>query len=139
MLFFLWDYVQKREKKKWLFRKPALHVVERCEPKSNTNDSILETSAKNPVTVAADQRHAMVVAAAKAAAAEAAAATAQAAVEIVRLTRHSIFVTEEYYAAVVIQTAFRGYLVSLLNYMKTKNRTQNEKKILSFFFFLVFF
>lgn len=45
------------------------------------------------------------------AAAEAAVATAQAAVEIARLTRSASFVKERC-AAVVIQTAFRGHLVS---------------------------
>jgi hypothetical protein len=56
---------------------------------------------------------------ATAATAEAAVATAQAAAEVVRLTRPgavpastagSSFVRREHYAAVVIQTAFRGYL-----------------------------
>ncbi|GMN31266.1 hypothetical protein TIFTF001_003179 [Ficus carica] len=60
----------------------------------------------NHVLVAAEQRHAIAVAAA----AEAAVVTAQAAVEIVRLTRPSSFVREQYAAAIVIQTAFRGYL-----------------------------
>ena len=63
--------------------------------------------------LAAEQQHAIAVAAATAAAAEAAVATAQAAVEIVRLTRPSSFV-REHYAAIVIQTAFRGYLVSVI-------------------------
>ncbi|PON38226.1 IQ motif, EF-hand binding site [Trema orientale] len=99
------DEEKKREKRRWLFRKPALHVSQHCGPKSNTNDS-METSAINPVLAAAEQRHAMVVAAGTAAAA----ATAQAAVEIVRLTRPSSFVREQFYAAIVIQTAFRGYL-----------------------------
>jgi hypothetical protein len=54
------------------------------------------------------------VAAATAAAADAAAVTAQAAVEIVRLTRPaSIFVRAKLWAAIAIQTAFRGYLVSV--------------------------
>ncbi|XP_062074702.1 protein IQ-DOMAIN 17-like isoform X2 [Humulus lupulus] len=94
---------EKRDKRRWLFRKPALHHIdEPREPKSNKN--------LNPVMVAAEKSHAMAVAAATAAAAEAVAATAQAAVEIVRLTRHSSSINEHYYAAVVIQTAFRGYL-----------------------------
>jgi opacity protein-like surface antigen len=69
--------------------------------------------ATDPVFEAADaeQRHAIAVAMATAAAAHAAVATAQAAVEVVRLTRPPIF-GREHYAAVVIQTAFRGYLVS---------------------------
>lgn len=64
----------------------------------------------NPV-LAAEQRRAITVAAATAAASRAAVATAQAAVEIVRLTRPNNF-AEEQYAATLIQTAFRGYLVS---------------------------
>jgi hypothetical protein len=45
------------------------------------------------------------------AAAQAAVATAQAAVEVVRLTRPPLFV-KQHFAAIAIQTAFRGYLVS---------------------------
>lgn len=66
------------------------------------------TSSASEATVTAEQRHAIAVAVASAAAAEAAEAavvTAQAAVEVARLAR-------EHHAAVVIQTAFRGYLVS---------------------------
>lgn len=47
------------------------------------------------------------------AAAQAAVATAQAAVEVVRLTRPTLFV-KQHFAAIAIQTAFRGYLV--INY-----------------------
>lgn len=68
------------------------------------------TTPVNPVLVA-EQRRAIAVAAATAAAAEAAVATAQAAVEVVRLTRPNNFAKEQY-AATLIQTAFRGYLVS---------------------------
>lgn len=57
---------------------------------------------------AAEQRHAIAMAVATAAA-----ATAQAAVEVARLTRPSSnHYVRENYAAIVIQTAFRGYLVS---------------------------
>ncbi|XP_075652032.1 protein IQ-DOMAIN 17-like [Castanea sativa] len=96
---------KKREKRRWLFRKPGSHV-QQCEANARTN-----TAAIAPVVpvLAAEHRHAIAVAAATAAAAEAAMATAQAAVEIVRLTRPSSFV-REHYAAIVIQTAFRGYL-----------------------------
>ncbi|KAF8379802.1 hypothetical protein HHK36_029251 [Tetracentron sinense] len=96
---------QKREKRRWIFRKPSNHepVIQQCEAKTTTI-----TTATIPVS-AAEQRHAIAVAVATAAAAEAAVATAQAAVEVVRLTRPSNFV-REHYAAVAIQTAFRGYL-----------------------------
>ena len=110
---------QKRDKKRWLFRKPAhFHAQQNDQTKSGAkaNDDIVETkdviSTPAVAVGAAEQRHAIAVAAATAVAAEAAAATAQAAVEIVRLTRHKGFHREQYYAAVVIQTAFRGYLVS---------------------------
>lgn len=62
-----------------------------------------------PVTV--EQRRAMAVAVATAATAEAAVVAAQAAAEVVRLARPSASFVREHYAAIVIQTAFRGYLV----------------------------
>ncbi|XP_077247503.1 protein IQ-DOMAIN 17-like isoform X2 [Tasmannia lanceolata] len=86
---------KKKEKRRWIFRKPSNHD----EIKTN----------RLSVSATADQRHAIAVAVATAAAAEAAVVTAQAAVEVVRLTRPSNFVREQY-AAVIIQTAFRGYL-----------------------------
>lgn len=62
-------------------------------------------------------KHAIAVAAATAAAADAAVAAAQAAVAVVRLTSHgrgTMFggATHEKWAAVKIQSVFRGYLVS---------------------------
>lgn len=60
-------------------------------------------------------KHAIAVAAATAAAADAAVAAAQAAVAVVRLTSHgrgTMFAgSRERWAAVKIQTAFRGYLM----------------------------
>lgn len=90
--------MQKREKRKWLFRKSNNHVpAQQCEEKIATTDTITSTIAA-PVspTMDAKKRHAI--------AAEAAAAEAEA-VNIARLAR-------EIWAAIVIQTAFRGYLVS---------------------------
>jgi len=60
--------------------------------------------------VTEEQRHAIALAVATAATAEAAVATAQAAAEVVRLTRPSSSFVREHYAAIVVQTAFRGYL-----------------------------
>lgn len=65
-------------------------------------------------------KHAIVVAAATAAAADAAVAAAQAAVAVVRLTSHGRGTMfgggREKWAAVKIQTVFRGYLVSELSF-----------------------
>ncbi|XP_074569801.1 protein IQ-DOMAIN 17-like [Curcuma longa] len=93
----------KREKRRWLFRKPS--------SSTRTVDEQQSARAAVPAVVTAEQRHAIALAVASAATAEAAVATAQAAAEVVRLTRPSAdsFVKERY-AAVVIQTAFRGYL-----------------------------
>ncbi|ERN08251.1 hypothetical protein AMTR_s00018p00247260 [Amborella trichopoda] len=87
----------KREKRRWIFGKASHQEAQNKQ------------QAKTPVSVVPDQRHAIAVAVATAAAAEAAVASAQAAVEVVRLTRPSNFM-REYYAAIKIQTAFRGYL-----------------------------
>ncbi|EEF43455.1 protein IQ-DOMAIN 17 [Ricinus communis] len=103
---------KKREKRRWLFRKTnsnSIHVQQyEAKTVTNTNDAATNTIPVSPA-LGAQQSHAIAVAAVTAAAAEAAAATAQAAVEIVRLTRPSGFVRERR-AAVIIQTAFRGYL-----------------------------
>lgn len=90
--------IQKREKRRWLFRKQS------------------QNAQQNEGKVIADPKHAIAVAAATAAA-EAAVATAQAAVEIIRLTRSSNnppSSNRQHNAAILIQTAFRGYLVSEL-------------------------
>lgn len=92
--------MQKREKRRWLFRRAP----------SNTHEHQREAQC-----LAADRRHAIAVATATVAAAEAAAATAQAAVEIIRLTTPSSTSLREHNAAIVIQTCFRGYLVSNKN------------------------
>ncbi|XP_068635143.1 protein IQ-DOMAIN 17-like isoform X2 [Aristolochia californica] len=92
---------KKREKRRWIFRKSSHHD----EASQNGDQKTLKVSA----AANSDQRHAIAVAVATAAAAEAAVATAQAAVEVVRLTQPRNFGREQY-AAVVIQTAFRGYL-----------------------------
>lgn len=80
-----------------------------------------------------EQRHAIALAVATAATAEAAVATAHAAAEVVRLTRpaatsngnNSCYV-REHYAAILIQTAFRGYLV--------RSRPRHFRRPISFFF-----
>ncbi|XP_012575586.1 protein IQ-DOMAIN 17-like isoform X2 [Cicer arietinum] len=103
---------EKREKRRWIFRKPVSHeTVNNNSAQSTTTP----TKLKNDVVVTAtsgvsrtdqDQKHALAVAMATA---EAARATAQAAVEVARLTKPSNH-AREHFAAVVIQTSFRGYL-----------------------------
>ncbi|XP_021285349.1 protein IQ-DOMAIN 1-like [Herrania umbratica] len=111
---------KKRGKRRWIFKKPSYQetVIQHSEARTitttannakaitNSESSVLNTI---PEAAEAEQRHAIAVAIATAAAAQAAVATAQAAVEVVRLTRPSIFV-REHFAAIVIQTGFRGYL-----------------------------
>ncbi|XP_068651291.1 protein IQ-DOMAIN 17-like [Aristolochia californica] len=92
---------KKREKRRWIFGKPSHH-----EASQNGDQKSMKVSA----AANADHRRAIAVEVATAAsAAEAAVATTQSVVEVVRLTQPTNFV-REHYAAVVIQTAFRGYL-----------------------------
>ncbi|KAK8718249.1 hypothetical protein V6N13_045490 [Hibiscus sabdariffa] len=81
------DEEKKREKRRWIFRKST----------SQETVTAQQTPVKS-VTSAAEQRHAIAVAVAKAAAAEAA-----------RLTKPN-YGRDHHFAAIVIQTAFRGYL-----------------------------
>ncbi|XP_042465064.1 protein IQ-DOMAIN 18-like [Zingiber officinale] len=99
----------KREKRRWLFRKPSPSAASST---TAMNEQQPARTAVGGAAGTAEQRHAIALAVASAATAEAAVATAQAAAEVVRLTRPSAasFVKERYAAAVVIQTAFRGYL-----------------------------
>lgn len=86
----------KRERRRWLFRR-----------------SSSPSPSPAPPAVTEEQRHAIALAVATAATAEAAVATAQAAAEVVRLTRPSSAPSrrgDHHRAAVLIQTAFRGYL-----------------------------
>ncbi|KAL6856898.1 hypothetical protein ACP4OV_018280 [Aristida adscensionis] len=101
----------KRERRRWLFRRssspspaPATATPEQAHQQPATARSA------GPPVVTEEQRHAIALAVATAATAEAAVATAQAAAEVVRLTRPNSGFAREHYAAVVIQTAFRGYL-----------------------------
>ncbi|KAI9076814.1 hypothetical protein K1719_041230 [Acacia pycnantha] len=87
------------------FRSPTKDQID--EDKRKTKMDLQKTEEKPDAAEAAtDQKHALAVAVA---AAEVAMATAQAAVEVARLTRPPNH-TKEHYAAIVIQTAFRGYL-----------------------------
>ncbi|KAK1369873.1 Protein IQ-DOMAIN 14 [Heracleum sosnowskyi] len=96
------DDDKKREKRRWLFRKPS-NVID-------NNALVQQTPATDFVQ---ERHHAIAVAVATAAAAEAAVASAHAAMEVARLASPST-VPRHYnnydYAAILIQTAFRGYL-----------------------------
>ncbi|KAF7826241.1 protein IQ-DOMAIN 14 [Senna tora] len=98
-------FLQKREKRRWIFRKPANQdaqapVSSQQTPTKDKPDSDFSTTI--------DHVHKNALAAAMARA-EAAMVTAQAAVEVARMTRPS-YQAREQYAATLIQTAFRGYL-----------------------------
>ncbi|KAK4843972.1 hypothetical protein QYF36_014915 [Acer negundo] len=107
---------KKREKRRWLFRRTTINneYSQQCETTKKATTNTTSAVKNMPIVGSAEhdhhQRHAMAVAAATTAAAEAAVATAQAAVEIVRLTRPASSYVREHYAAIVIQTSFRGYL-----------------------------
>ena len=73
----------------------------------------VESTASTPGTTVGERKHAMAVAIATAAAAEAAVAAAQAAAKVVRLAGYNRQ-TEEDTAAVLIQSHYRGYLVTFL-------------------------
>lgn len=87
--------LQKREKRRWIFRR-------------STNLHDTDTHQTPSATEHASSEAALAVAVATA---EAAVATAQAAVEIARLPTRPSNHARYHYAAIVIQTAFRGYLV----------------------------
>lgn len=109
-----------KEKKRWSFAKsgkdpdpdsyrPGFSSSDQAWLRSYITDSDKEQN-----------KHAIAVAAATAAAADAAVAAAQAAVAVVRLTSHgrgTLFSgSREKWAAVKIQTVFRGYLVYLCSW-----------------------
>ncbi|KAG0522227.1 hypothetical protein BDA96_07G018500 [Sorghum bicolor] len=111
------DKGKREQRRRWLFRRSSSPSPSPAPAPTATDHS---HPHPRPAAVTEEQRHAIALAVATAATAEAAVATAQAAAEVVRLTRPgavpgstaggSSFVRREHYAAVVIQTAFRGYL-----------------------------
>ncbi|GAB2255627.1 hypothetical protein Droror1_Dr00009405 [Drosera rotundifolia] len=114
------DEEKRRGKQKWLFGRTASnkikgihHPVLITTTESSNNSEIRGGMINSPHSATdmmeMERRTAMAVAMASTAAAEAAVATAQAAVEFIRLTRPSMLIRENH-AAMVIQTAFRGYL-----------------------------
>ncbi|XP_038993422.1 protein IQ-DOMAIN 14-like [Hibiscus syriacus] len=92
-LFLVWT---ERWKRRWIFKKPTYQETVIQHDEASTITTLPE----------AEQRS---YAIATTAAAQAAVATAEAAVEVVRLTRPRILF-REHFVAIVIQTAFRGYL-----------------------------
>jgi len=117
--------VQKRGKRRWIFRKSSNQetVIHHCGVTTITNI----TATTNPASAASnsigtegtDAKQRQALEAATTAAAQAAVATAQAAVEVVRLTRPSLL-AKQHFAAIAIQKAFRGYLVS--DYKESKEK-----------------
>ncbi|KAJ0111951.1 hypothetical protein Patl1_00681 [Pistacia atlantica] len=113
------DEEKKREKRRWIFRKATnQETVTQQTPRKETS-TVDGTSSGNgaaqvdhAAVAAAEQRHAIAVEVAAAAAAEAARVSTQTAAEVARFIRPPTFSASEIYAAIVIQTAFRGYLVS---------------------------
>ncbi|KAJ4728033.1 Protein IQ-DOMAIN like [Melia azedarach] len=106
---------EKREKRRWLFRKTTNQetVTQQTPTKERTANATGGGSplqADHAATAAAEQRHSSPLEVTTAAAAEAAVTSAQVAVEVARLIRPPTFSAREYYAVIVIQTAFRGYL-----------------------------
>ncbi|RLN04451.1 protein IQ-DOMAIN 1-like [Panicum miliaceum] len=113
------DKQGKRERRRWLFRRSSSPTPSPAPAPAAPEHSHSRTRPHpHPAApaVTEEQRHAIALAVATAATAEAAVATAQAAAEVVRLTRPgpghagSGLAVREHYAAVLIQTAFRGYL-----------------------------
>lgn len=110
IIFFFFSFLgvlQKREKRRWIFRKPANQDLP-APVSASTKDKPDLVDQAPPTTAVTDQKNALAAARARA---EAAMATAQAAAEVARMTRPSNR-ARDHYAATVIQTAFRGYLVS---------------------------
>nr|XP_043640166.1 protein IQ-DOMAIN 17-like [Erigeron canadensis] len=113
------DDDRKRDtKRRWLFRKSSISSVQiQTQVKDNYKTSIINDDVvvqpKHDDTnhAAQEEKHAILMAAATIKAAEAAATTAHAAAEIIRLTtRPSTISVKHHFAAILIQTSFRGYL-----------------------------
>ncbi|CAI9785926.1 unnamed protein product [Fraxinus pennsylvanica] len=96
---------KKREKRRWLFRKLNHQEINATPPKtSNAAGAAPSVTSSLEAASIHHQRHAIAVAVATAAAAV---VTAQAAAEVARPPTNY---AKEHRAAIVIQTAFRGYL-----------------------------
>ncbi|XP_052625145.1 protein IQ-DOMAIN 18-like isoform X3 [Lactuca sativa] len=103
---------RKREKRRWLFRKSsnAVQIPSQVRDNVSSNDVPQPKHAVHDLA-AEEEKRAILMAAATIKAAEAAATTAHAAAEIIRLTtRPSPISVKHHFAAILIQTSFRGYL-----------------------------
>lgn len=110
--------LQKREKRRWLFRKSsnAVQIPSQVRDNVSSNDVPQPKHAVHDLA-AEEEKRAILMAAATIKAAEAAATTAHAAAEIIRLTtRPSPISVKHHFAAILIQTSFRGYLVILSSF-----------------------
>ncbi|KAL8127728.1 hypothetical protein AgCh_014596 [Apium graveolens] len=117
------DDDKKRGKQRWIFSKPCIYetTIQHCESanRAATCNHTCSSIAGSRTLAGRDmkskdddskERRAIALAMVTTATAQAAVATAQAAVEVMRLAGPSKFARKYYNAAVVIQTAFRGYL-----------------------------
>jgi len=100
----LGEYLQKAEKRRWIFRK-LTSPTKQCEASMSGNGKCEDAASMDK------QQRAIAAAKASTEAAQVAVKIAQAAVRSVAQTRIACLV-KQHYAALVIQTAFRGYLVS---------------------------
>ncbi|CAI9781491.1 unnamed protein product [Fraxinus pennsylvanica] len=103
---------KKREKRWWLFRKQNHQGINATPPKwSNAAGAAPAVTSYLEVAAIHDERHVIAMAMATPAAADAAVVTAQAVSEVARFSRPRTNYAKQRCAAIVIQTAFRGYLI----------------------------
>lgn len=103
--------MQKDNAERWQQEAPEVVSFEHFPAESSPEITNDESFASTPVTE--DRNHAIAVAMATAAAAEAAVAAAQAAAKVVRLAGYGRQTKEEA-AAILIQSYYRGYLVTII-------------------------
>ncbi|XP_022859354.1 uncharacterized protein LOC111380112 isoform X2 [Olea europaea var. sylvestris] len=116
------NYAEKRDKKRWSFGKSGKETGELSQIPANI--PVTKSGWTRSYIAENQNEHAIAVAAATAAAADAAVAAAQAAVAVVRLTsqgRGGLFNGgRERWAAIKIQSVFRGYLALVRGYIVRK-------------------
>lgn len=100
-------YLQKKDKRRWIFR-----ISTQSAQQSQTKTTSINIPPENLSSFNADHKHAIAIALAQAHEAKAAVASVQAPVEFIKVTRPPSYSLKHHYAAIIIQTAFRRYLVS---------------------------